>query len=49
MKSKEEDWSQILRCAGTKIWKGVIWNKGFRNNDAETGIRRIGGCKNKDQ
>lgn len=47
--SKEEDWHQILWCAGTKIWKDLIWNKEFTNNDAEIGTRRIGGCKNRNQ
>jgi hypothetical protein len=39
----------MLRCAGAKIWKDLIWNKEFGNNAAGIGIRRIGGCKNKDQ
>jgi hypothetical protein len=47
--SKEVDWSYILRCEGTKVWKVEILDKKYRNIDIEMGIRRAVGCKNKDQ
>jgi hypothetical protein len=49
MYSKEEDWSHILRCEETKIWRDDILGKRFKNVNEEICIRRIVGCKNKEQ
>jgi hypothetical protein len=38
-----------VRCEGTKFWKVEILDKKYRNVDAEMGIRRTVGCKNKGQ
>jgi hypothetical protein len=46
---KKEDWSHILRCEGTKNWKGTILDQRFRGINAEICITRITGCKNKQQ
>jgi hypothetical protein len=35
----EEDWSHILRCEETRIWRHQILDKRFKNIDAEIGIR----------
>jgi hypothetical protein len=37
--SKEEEWSHILRCEGTKIWRDKILDKRFKHINAETGNR----------
>jgi hypothetical protein len=42
--SKEEDWSHILRCEGTKIWRDQSLDKRFRNIDAEIGIGTTEEC-----
>jgi hypothetical protein len=47
--SKDENWNLLLRCEETKIWRDKILVKRFRNINTETGIRRIVGCKNKEQ
>jgi hypothetical protein len=38
--SKQEDWSHILRCEETKIWRDEILDKRFGNFDAEIIIIR---------
>jgi hypothetical protein len=45
----QEDWSNILRCEGIKVWRNGILDKRFKNTDAEIGIRRIIRCMNKEQ
>jgi hypothetical protein len=47
--SKEVDWSHILRCGGTEVWKVEILDNKYRNIDIEMGIRRTAGYNNKDQ
>jgi hypothetical protein len=37
--SKEEEWSHILRCERTKIWRDEILDKRFNHINAETGNR----------
>jgi hypothetical protein len=43
--SKEEGWSHVLRCEGTRSWKDKLADKGFTSTDTEIGIRRIGANK----
>jgi hypothetical protein len=49
--SKEDDWSHILRCEGTEIWRDQILGERFRKIRAEIGtcMRMIIGCMNKRQ
>jgi hypothetical protein len=46
---EDEIWSHTLRCERTKIWGHQILCKKFWNNNAEIDIRRIVGCKRKEQ
>jgi hypothetical protein len=48
MCSKEETWSHILRCAGTKISRDEVADRRCRNMNAEIGVRRITGHKNEE-
>jgi hypothetical protein len=41
--------SHKLRCEETKIWRDQILEKELRNVYAEIGMRRIVGCKKKEQ
>jgi hypothetical protein len=38
MYSREKNWSNILRCKGTKIWRDQILDNRFRYIVAEIGI-----------
>jgi hypothetical protein len=49
MYNEKEDWNHLLGYAGTEIWGDDILDKGFKNTDAEIGIRGKVGCKNKEQ
>jgi hypothetical protein len=49
MRERERYWTHLLRCERKTSWWDVIFEKEFRNTDAEAGIRRTVGCKNNGQ
>jgi hypothetical protein len=49
VRSKEEDQNNIMRYQAIKIWRGQILDKRFMNINAQIGIRRTAGFKNKEQ
>jgi uncharacterized protein YprB with RNaseH-like and TPR domain len=49
MCNKEEDWSHILSCEGTRSWREELVDKQFTNIEPEIGMRRIGTIKDNDK
>jgi hypothetical protein len=47
--SKEEGWSHILRCEGTRRWRDKLVEARFTITDPEIEIRKIFTNKNKDK
>jgi hypothetical protein len=47
--NKEEGWSHILRCEGTRSWREELVDKRFINIEPEIGMRRIATIKDNDK
>jgi hypothetical protein len=43
----EEDWTHILKCEGTNVWRDDVSKKRFSNICVEIGTRGIVGCTKK--